>query len=241
MPRKYTRRSRKTPWGTKRFRPFSGTTRKLAKSAYAMAKRAMPELHLLDNFLDLDTLANHSTTIASADDSEYLVDTTGNVKESHLYRLAKIAEGDGPDNRTGQTVTMKAIYMKIQTILGGGASGANFRALLIQDLEPNATVPATNTVLDIQAGNNVPHVTAFRNINSGNRKRYRILRDTTVQLKADANKQMIKWNVNLPRKRTAYDSNNRGKSGVDYFVLFISDSAAGNITINPSARIRFYP
>lgn len=241
MPRFY-RRKRKTPWGTKRFKPFrSGSTaRKIAKSAYSLAKKALPELHLFDNILDLDTLSNHNTAVGSTSDNELYTDV--GAREAMVHRLAKISEGDGPNNRSGITVTYKAIYGRAHLKLVTG-SAAIVRVLIVADSEPEGgTLPTLGSILQIPSGSNVPRTTGFRALDSGNRNRYRIMYDKTRELNTDSPRALCKWNFpRLRGGRTAFDANDRGKSGVDYFLVVITDASPGNVEFQLNHCMRFYP
>lgn len=240
MPRFY-KPKRRTPWGTKRFRPFrkGSSARKLAKSAYSLAKRALPELHLVDNVLDLDTLSNHNTAVGSTSDNELYTDV--GAREAMVHRLAKIAEGDGPSDRTGQTVDYKGLFGRAHMKLATG-SAAIVRLLIVEDTEPEGgTLPTLASILDIPAGSNVPRTTSFRELD-GNRSRYRIMFDKTRALSTDNPRAIMKWNFShLKRGRTAFDSNNRGKSGTDYFLVIITDASPGNVEFQLNHRMRFYP
>lgn len=211
----------------------------LARQAYKLAKRALPELHLFDNVLDLDTLSNHNTAVGSTSDNQLYTDV--GAREAMVHRLAKIAEGDGPDNRTGQTVDYKALYGRAHMKLASGTA-AIVRVMIVADTEPEgSTLPTLGSLLQIPSGSSVPRTTSFRKLD-GNRNRYRIMYDRTRELNTDSPRAICKWNFpRLHRGRTAFDVNNRAKSGIDYFLVVITDAAPGNVEFQLNHRMRFYP
>lgn len=238
---KWTRR--RGAFGNRKYKPFGARTRSKLNTVYKAVKTIMPELKFLDNFIELGDLSNNATSVGDADDYKYEYDATDDL-HTGVIRVCRISQGDGESNRDGASARLRYVSSRWQVKLDPTAtSGGLLRHMFVKDTDPDGTAPSINDILDNKTTGNVPQIDAMKLLSGGTRKRFQILSDRTYKLNTESggnDSLLIKHSRKLPLSRTMYDTNNRGKSGPDYFYVVYHNKPVDKVAVGHTIRTRFY-
>lgn len=167
--------------------------------------------------------------VASIARTTYAVSSTGTVPAT----LTGVAEGDGQEERVGNSYCLKSLQVKGSLIVNAAASNTAVRLLLIIDKrQVSDTAPTWTGVFESH------NLESFKENLYHNR--YKILLDRSYTLNATTPRIPINWykkmNLNVKFNGTAssdYEANH-------VYLFCISNEATNTPTLAYSSRIRYY-
>jgi len=214
-------------WSSRRRKQFG---RFAGKSAQAYMKPSVPAIARAawSGVKYLRTLVNSET-------HKLDTSTSGNVTTTAtITHITAIAQGDGINQRTGNSILVNYIYMRTQIVLNASATTSMFRLLLIRDLQQvGDTAPALLDVLTTADCNSF--------LNANNVGRFKILHDCVYSLDNAQRKQLffkkyIKLNQHVRYNGSA--SSDIQKGGI--YLMVLSDQTTNPVQIYNNVRINWH-
>lgn len=204
-------------------RPRNIYYRRTANKALRIAKWAASRINAESNILDN---VHNGTTVGMT---------------MNFQLLNGCTRGDGNDNREGNNIRMKSVYVRLHNIMSQDASSvfSVCRLMIILDKQPNAATPSTANVLE---NTSVPVASPLEKDYS---TRFDVLWDKVITMsKTGAEGRFVKKYIPLDIK-VRYNENNNGditdiNTNALYFCIVTNATAA---TLEPSfysnVRLRF--
>jgi len=167
----------------------------------------------------------------------------GETAVSPIASLVNCIPGPLATNRLGRKILVKSVFVRGRVTVGTGMTGvAFFRMIIVQDREPNGSVPE---IAKVMATDEI-----FGLMNLGNGQRYKVLAEINlggIGLSTDSCEGMlferyIKTNILISYvdgagAGTAADILANGIYAITY--LGGDSSAVGAVTLKGNARVRF--
>lgn len=227
MPGSYPRRRyrRRNLPGRRRRRGnvFSTANRYVgaARTAYGLARTAWSGVKYLKGLVNSE-MYKYDLDVAPT------TNTTGTVTH-----ISAVAVGDGDNQRTGNSILCRNVYIRGTLIKAINAVSTFVRMLLIQDKQQGAdTVPTIADVLEAVAVN-AP-------LNSNSVGKYSILKDQVFMLNANNPQDVI--NCYIPMQSHIRFNGTAGtdiqKNGI--YVMFFSNEATDAPTVAYSSRVSYH-
>lgn len=164
MPRYYNKRRFKKRY-RKRY-PRKARSMSKADMAYSLARRAMYKANFVKGNLNVEYKFEDITSTAAQDDTP------------QLDQVFLVAQGDTASTRSGNSVKLKAMHVRMKVEINSSATNTIFRWMVIQWFEDSTPAPA-----DILA--NTSAVDSFLNINQS--RNYKVISSKIINLNQDKN------------------------------------------------------
>lgn len=212
----YTRRYKKT------IKKGRMSYTKGATSALALAKQALKDIWYLKGLVNSEMMKNDvasSTTIAN----------TGSI-----IRMVDIAQGDADGQRTGNSILLRGINLKLVFTQNVSATDTLYRIILFQDTQQVAdTNPAVADVLE--------SVSTLAPLNSESVGRFKIMKNWFFHTSNSSDTvKHVKYYLNL-RQHMRYN----GTASTDYqkggiYLLILSDQGTNTPTMFYNKRVYYH-
>lgn len=149
--------------------------------------------------------------------------------------LNPIAEGDGADDRNGNSIRGKSFMARLRvTYTAGGNATQWIRLMLFQDLQSSGVVPAVDEVLD------TVDVSSPRNLQWT--RRFRTIWDRTITLTAEKGGEVVNVykKINSVIRFIDTDATQASSGNGSFYLLSLSEQAGANYpTLDGVIRLRY--
>lgn len=155
---------------------------------------------------------------------------------SRIDALSEIPQGDTGETRDGMSINIYASQLRLSCNMNAAATATQFRVLLVEDRQPNASIPNVNEVLDSDS--------VIANANMHNRRRFRIHIDKQYNLDINGRRSIYikKYTVFKPNRKAVYEptgSGNLPSSGSMFYLIQMSSESTNTPQVDWNHRIRF--
>lgn len=199
-----------------------GGVAKVASTAMSIAKGVASIVNAEDKLIDTDISGFP------------LVGTTNS-----LGGLTLIAQGDNDNQRNGNSILAKSVFIRIRMQMSGATNTFGFmRVIVFIDNMQLGTLP---TVTDVLQTNDVG---SPLNIRSTSDQRFTILKDHMFKFAGGQENQVQMWKLYKPLTHhikyggsTASQSDQRNGN---LYILYVTQANTETFTIWQNARVRFY-
>lgn len=215
MPRNYSRRSRRrstrrTPWYRKKY------------DAMSLAAKAAKGVWYLKGLVNSELLKSDSA-------SSTTISNTGSI-----IRLVDIAQGDGEGQRTGNSILVRGINLKLAFNQNASATDTLYRIIIFKDTQQIADTSPAITDLLATASTLAP-------LNASTVGRFKIMKNWFFHTSnASDTVRNISWYMNM-RMHMRYN----GSASTDYqkngiYLLVLSDQATNTPTVYYNKRVTYH-
>jgi len=200
-----------TPWYSKKY-----SVTDIASSAWKGVKY-------------LKTLVNSEKHKIDSGPASINVDSTGTV-----VHLTNIAQGDGTNQRTGNSILLSGCSVKLQIALNSAATVSALRILLFHDKQQVADgTPTIGEVLN--------SVSTMAHLNATNIGRFSILMDKMLMLGTGSNTTKVIQEYFKIQKHVRYN----GTAGTDIqknglYIMFLSTEPTNVVLVSYGIRVSFH-
>lgn len=180
----------------------------------------------------LASMINSEKYVFDASQSLQAVDNNGAV-----YPLSQIASGDDVNNRTGNSILAKSMYIQ-GNVLKQASAGASFvRFILFQDTMNQGSTPTVTDILN----NTGSALAPLSPLNIDHLSRYKILYDKRITLNSDMSCRQYKVYKKMSShiKFTGTAATDVYKNGL-YFLIISNEALSTAPTINFTSRLRYH-
>lgn len=191
-------------------------------SALSLAKTAVREIWKLKGLINSEKKKFDRTEGAKTPDNTGIVDN-----------LVGIAQGDGDQDRNGNSIYVRSVNIKGNIKINAAASNTFIRVSVVQDTQQIAdTVPAWTDIYESADVN-----AHLNNLTVG---RFKVLKDRTFRLDADDPGKMFE--INLPmRHHVRYNGSATSdiQKGAIYLCM-VSNEPANTPTLSYQSRVSYH-
>jgi len=177
----------------------------------------------------LKTLVNSEKHKNDVGPASINVDTTGTV-----VHLTAIAQGDGSNQRTGNSILLSGCSVKLQIALHASATVSALRVILFQDKQQVADgTPAISDVLN--------SVSTMAHLNANNIGRFNILMDKMVMLGVGSNTTKVIQEYFKIQKHVRYNgtaTTDIQKNGL--YIMFLSTEPTNVVLVSYGIRVSWH-
>lgn len=217
--RKVYRRRRRAPASSSWFSTKSFTP----QSAYALATQAAKDIWYLKGLVNSEMLKYDISTTSTA------VNSSGTI-----IPLSGIAQGDGDSARTGNSILIRKMLLRMQFYQNAAAANTTFKVLLFMDKQQiGDTAPAVTDVLD--------SASTLSPLNSNTVGRFNVLGSWLFHTSTDRDTVVEKNFFKDLRTHIRYNGNlgtDIQKNGI--YLLMISDQGTNIPTVYYNWRLSYH-
>lgn len=164
-----------------------------------------------------------------------IVETTQAVDSSGvLISLNNNAQGNGAQQRSGNSVLNKTLQLKYYCTQHASATNTFVRLVLLLDKSPNGTVTTINDIFS------ETRITGHLDIE--HMHRYRILSEQLISLNASSHDNVIGKKFHQLKFHTKYEGSDSTENGIEknqLLLYMISNEATNTPSVHYSTRLRF--
>lgn len=214
MPRQYRRsRSRRrtsTPWYRRKY------------NAMQLASKAWRATRYIRGLVNSEMLHNQGNSSIS-------LSTSGTV-----IPLTSIAQGDTASGRTGNSILVRNVMIRIASAMHASATNTFFRFMLVQDMQQQGdTTPAVTDILESST-----YLSPLATANVG---RFKVLWSKTLKSTAAGSTSLLidkYWKVYSHVRYNGTASTDINKNG--YYLLMLSSEAANTPTVVYQFKVGYH-
>jgi len=207
----YGRKRASVPWYNRKYNVMD-----VAKQAWKGVKFIKGLINVEKRYFDVDGTAGTS------------VSSSGTV-----IPLSQIAAGNDVNNRSGNSILAKTIYMRLECAIHASASQTSVRVMIVKDMMNTGSTPAVTDILQ-SAGTLLP-------LNVDNTSRWQVLLDKVYTLTVDgierlAIKKFLPINDHIKFTGTAATDEYKN----NMYMLLVSSEPTNTPSVAYYSRLGFY-
>lgn len=151
----------------------------------------------------------------------------------HVALINDIDQGDGDNDRNGNQIKARQVYIKSELKRNTSASHNNVRVILLKDTEPTSTLPSATDLFD---GATTYHVIAKKRYD--NRKRFQFLHDRVYEL-GEKNTQVFEIFERMGLELNYSDGTGTNVTNCALYLVIISNDATNPPTVSYTCRLTY--